>query len=243
MYENENDTGDIAKPEETYPKNEPIEPEKTRLTKIVLLRWLIFLVFLMYVLFAHYRVAFLIGLGRYLMVDHSPQQSDLIVCLGGSNIERGLETADIYHLGFAPRIFIAREAPGDGYIQLKQQGIYYPVKSDLLTMLLEQLGVPASAILSYDTFVDSTWEEAEIVRKVAEPAGYGSLIIITSPIHSRRAWFIYQKVFEGLDVQIRMRYSRYSAFRPEDWWKHEKYLQDVIIEYQKLIFYRIKYLL
>ncbi len=242
MYGNEKDTSDMTEPGEIYPKNEPIEPEKIKLTKGVLFRWLIFLVFLVYVLLSHYRVAFLIGLGRYLMIDHPPQQSDLIVCLGGNNIERGLETADIYHLGFAPLIFVAREEPKDGYIQLKQQGIYYPGTADLLTMLLEQLGVPASAILSQDIYVDNTWEEAEVVRDVAKAAGYGSLIIVTSPIHARRAWLTYKKVFEDMDVQIRMHYSRYSGFRPEDWWKHKRYLRDVIIEYQKLIFYRVKYL-
>jgi hypothetical protein len=35
----------------------------------------------------------------------------------------------------------------------------------------------------------------------------------------------------------------YSKFRPEDWWKTRGYVREVIMEYQKLIYYKVKGLL
>ena len=35
--------------------------------------------------------------------------------------------------------------------------------------------------------------------------------------------------------------SRYSNFKPEDWWKTSEYVKEVIIEYQKLLYYTVKH--
>jgi len=39
---------------------------------------------------------------------------------------------------------------------------------------------------------------------------------------------------------IMMMPSQYTDFRPDNWWKKEKYVNEVIIEYQKLIYYTLK---
>ena len=91
-------------------------------------------------------------------------------------------------------------------------------------------------------FTDSWASEAEIVREVVRKGGYQSIIIVTSPFHSRRAWVTYRKVFEDMDTQIRMRCSIYSSYNPEEWWKSRRYLRTVAIEYQKFGYYIFKYL-
>jgi len=35
--------------------------------------------------------------------------------------------------------------------------------------------------------------------------------------------------------------SYYSGFRADDWWKTNKHIKELIIEYQKLVYYTIKY--
>ena len=87
----------------------------------------------------------------------------------------------------------------------------------------------------------STFEEAQKIREYAKKAGVKSMILITSPTHSKRAWLTFEKVFKGDGVSIMMRPSPYSRFRPEDWWKKRRYVRAVIIEYQKLIYYKFKY--
>ena len=232
----------LLNPEKYLSGDHPPEPKKFKLTKGIILRSSVFLVFIIYILLSHYHESIFVNLGRYLVEDHPLQKSDLIVCLGGSNIERGLETADVYNKGFAPRIFMAREKPEEGYALLKERGVDYPETNDLLKTLLQNLGVSQTAIITNDTVVDSTWEEAEVVRDVVKNGGYRSIIVVTSPFHSRRAWVTYRKVFEDMDTQIRMRCSKYSSYNPEEWWKSRRFLRTVTIEYQKFGYYIFKYL-
>ena len=239
-YEDEERSVD---PHDTFPDMEPIEPERKRIKKQDLLKWLFFLLALIYILLSYYHAPILNRVGRYLIVDHDPQKSDLIVCLAGENIERGLAAAEAYKKGFAPLIYISREEPPDGYELLQAKGVKYPQSIDLMIILLEELAVPRSAILISDGVVRSTWEEALAVRKLVERKGFRSLMVITSPIHSRRAWLTYRKVFKGLDVRILMMPSKHSGFKPEQWWTERRYVRQVIIEYEKLIFYTFKYFL
>jgi uncharacterized SAM-binding protein YcdF (DUF218 family) len=228
--------------EDGFPDSKPIEPERKRMGRTWMLKWLFFLLAIVYVLLSYYHVPILTGLGRYLIVEQTPQKSDLIVCMAGGNVERGLAVADAYQRGLAPRVFMAREVPPDGYALLKEREVEYPESVDLMRMLLEELGIPRSAFLTSDRPSKSTFEEAHLVKDVVMRSGYSSLIVVTTPYHCRRAWLSFRKVFEEDDVRILMLPSSYSDFRPEDWWKKRRYLREVIIEYQKLIYYRLKYL-
>ena len=105
-------------------------------------------------------------------------------------------TADVYKEGLAPRIFISREELPDGYATLIERGLIYPESVELLIDLLKKLGIPGSSILTSDIQVRSTLEEAQVVKEVVKDREYRSLIIITSPTHTRRAWLTYKKVFE-----------------------------------------------
>jgi len=230
-------------PENTFPDMEPIEPESKKIKRQDLLKWAFFLLAVIYILVSYYHAPILMQVGRYLVVEHPPQKSDLIVCLAGANIERGLAAAEAYEKGFAPHIFISKEEPLDGYELVKERGVNYPENTDLLIMLLEGLRVPRPAIFISDGVVKNTWEEAMAIREFVQRKGLRSLMVITSPIHSRRAWLTYRKVFKDLDVRILMIPSKYSGFKPEKWWGKRRYVRDVIIEYEKLIFYTFKYFL
>ncbi|MFH1350443.1 MAG: YdcF family protein [Pseudomonadota bacterium] len=224
------------------PDSRPIEPESKKIGNSNILKWLLFLFVIVYVILSYYHAPILTHLGRYLIVEHLPQKSDLIVCLSGGNIERGLAAADAYRKGLAPLIFIAREELPEGYELLRERGIDYPQSIDMFVAILKGLGVPESAFIMSDHPVKSTIDEATVVSDLVKKRGYRSLIIITSLTHSRRAWFTYKKVFEDREVRIIMLPSRYSKFKPEDWWKQRRYKREVIIEYQKLIYYALKYL-
>ena len=228
---------------ESHVDNRPIEPQGKRFTKPTVLKWIIFLVFSAYILVSYYRGPILTSLGKYLVIQHSLEKADLIVCMMGKPVERGLTAADIYKEGMAPHIFVGREALPDGIDVLKQKGVHYPETRDLLIMMLQGLGVPRSACLVSDRFMGSTFEEAKVIRGIAQKNGYRSLIIVTSPHHTRRTWLTFKKVFEKDDMVIMMMPSRYTGFRPDGWWKEGKYVNEVVVEYQKLIYYALKYFL
>jgi uncharacterized SAM-binding protein YcdF (DUF218 family) len=232
---------EVKIPDDSLHTEKPIEPERGKITKPQVLKWIFFLLFIIYFLISSFHAPILTCMGEYLVIEHTPQKSDLIVCLGGENIARGLATVDAFNDGLAPNIYISRSVVPDGYDLLKERGIEYPEQADLLERLLKDSGIPESAIIHNDVQVNMTLDEAQAVRKEVLKRGFKSIIIITSPTHSRRAWLTYMKVFEDTDVRIISLPTKYSGYRTEDWWKDRKYLKEVLIEYEKLIYYIINY--
>jgi uncharacterized SAM-binding protein YcdF (DUF218 family) len=205
--------------------------KKKRAPTVSAIRWVIIILVIAYFLLSSYRVPILMKLGQYLVVEHKAKKADLIVCLVGGDVERPLATVDVYRQGLAPYVFRAQKQKPDGLDYLKRQ------------LVMRGFDIPDNVILTSNEGVDSTIDEARLVRKVVLDRGFKSVIIVTSPIHSRRAWLTFKKVFEDDKVEIISLPSRYQLFNPQEWWKERKYAREVIIEYEKLIYYRFAYLL
>ena len=225
------------------PDANPIEPGSSPSTRLSFFKWVLFIVVFIYVLLSYFHGPILTQLGKYLVVQHPLAKSDLIVCLAGGDVERGLASADLFARGLAPRVFIARGPIPDGLEMLKQKGIAYPEGIDLVAMILRGLGVPDSAVIRCDQPVESTFEEAERVGALIQDKKYRSLILVTSPTHSRRAWLTFRKAIPDKELRITVLPTPYSKFSAEDWWKARKYVREVVMEYQKLIYYKAKGLL
>lgn len=221
--------------------NRPIEPEGTGLGKVRFLKWAILALVFIYVALSYFHAPILERIGAYLVVSHPVKQADLAVCLLGRPVERSLAAADIYDSGFCPRIFIAKEIPADGADELEKRGMDFPGPGQVLTDLLIDLGVSEKAVMSSGNPVGSTFEEAQGVKAFVLANGYRSLIVVTSPTHTRRAWITYKKIFEKSGVDIMMAASEYSGFDPKTWWKNRAYAKEVFYEYQKLLYYLFVY--
>ncbi len=218
------------------------EVEKKR-PRFPVWKWVFFTLFILYFVLTSYRVPLLITLGEYLIVEHETQKADLIVCLGGKNVENALAVVDAYKKGLAPYIFRAKELKPDSLDYLKRRVKNYPTNFDLFTRIIEGFEIPEEAILSSEERVGSTIDEARLVRKFVLDRGFKSLILITSLTHSRRAWLTFKEVFKDDDIRIISLPSHYQLFNPKDWWTKRKYTKELIIEYQKLIYYTIAYLI
>jgi len=217
--------------------------KKKKVAKFSIYKLLLFLFIALYFVVTLYRIPLLTALGRYLIVEHEPKKADLIVCLAGENIERSLAVVDAYREGLAPYIFMAKHSKPDGYDLLKERVRNYPTDFDLFTLILGSFEIPEKAVLSLDDRVGSTLDEVRLVRKFVLDRGFKSLIVITSLTHSRRAWLTFKKVFKDDDITIISLPSHYQLFNPKDWWTKRKYTKDLIVEYQKLIYYMIAYLI
>jgi len=225
-----------------YTDSRPIEPGGKKSRGPSMLKWVIFILVIAYMLLSYFRVPILTRLGEYLIVRQPLEKADLIVCMEGKPVELGLAAAEVYKRGFAPEIFIPEEEPPDGNEVLRARGVHYPEKSELLIMMLRGLGVPRSACITSDSPIGSILKEAQLVRDLAKSKDYHSLIIVTSPSQARSTWLIFKHVFRKDDVKIIMTPSRYSNFKADNWWKTGKYVNEVIIECHKLIYYTAKYL-
>lgn len=230
-------TGELGLPEALDKKK---QKKRSRLS---VWKWVFFIIFILYFILTAYRVPLLIKLGEWLIVEHKPQKADLIVCLGGPGVGNSLASIDAYKKGLAPYIFRAKELKPDGLDYLKEKVKNYPTRFDRFTLVVEGFGIPTRVIFSPRERVGSTIEEARLVRSFVLAKGFRSIIVITSLLHSRRAWLTFKKVFKNDNIKIISLPSHYQLFNPKDWWTKRKYTKELIIEYQKLIYYELKYLI
>jgi uncharacterized SAM-binding protein YcdF (DUF218 family) len=70
--------------------------------------------------------------------------------------------------------------------------------------------------------------------------GFKSIIIVTSPACARRAYLIFEKVFDGEKLEIMVSPSQYSDFKADNWWKRGKYINEVVFESQAVLYHTIK---
>ncbi len=223
------------------PSRGPIEPGGAALGRLMWIKWVLLLIFILYMVVSYFYAPILVEMGKFLVVKDQVERSELLVCLMGQPVERGLEAADLYHLGLTGKVFFAREALPDGFDALRERGVDYPETYELLHELLLALGVPAKAIMLSEGLVDSTMDEALVVRSLAKRSGIKSIIVVTSPTHTRRALMAFRKALKGMEIKISIVPSSYSGFDPMNWWKEEKYVQEVLMEYLKLMYYFFKY--
>jgi uncharacterized SAM-binding protein YcdF (DUF218 family) len=214
----------------------PIEPAGPS-RAFGILRLVLFIVAVIWVLAGVYKAPILAAVGQFLIVSHPLEQADLVVCLGGNPVDRGLEAAELVKEGYAPRIFISREEPPDAIDVLRSRGVDFPEDYELTYEMLEALGLLEESLIISEDPVSSTAEEAEQMQRLAIAEGFSCLIVVTSPQHSRRAWMAFRHVFKDSGVSVSIRPSRFSAFEPENWWKKHRYARQVVLEYMKILWY------
>jgi len=217
--------------------------KKKKVTKFAFYKVLLFIFIALYFVVTLYRIPLLTALGRYLIVEHEAEKADVIVCLAGKNVERSLAVVDAYRKGLAPYIFMAKKSKPDGFEYLTKKVRTYPADFDLFTSIMEGFQIPEKVILSPVDRVDNTLDEARLVHKFVLERGFKSLILITSLTHSRRVWLTFTKVFKDDGIKIISLPSHYQLFNPKDWWKKRKCIKDLVLEYQKVIYYKIAYLI
>lgn len=143
------------------------------------------------------------------VVDEPAMPSDAIVVLGDDNFagDRAFHAADLYRAGVAPVVVASGR-------MLRQNASV----ADLMQHDLESFGVPSSSIVKLTHRADNTREEAGEVARLVQARGWKRIIVVTSNYHTRRARFIFERVFPS-SVRVRMSAARDSEFDPAHWWE------------------------
>jgi len=172
---------------------------------------LMFLLAFAVILFVLYLVRrpILREIGDYWVVEDSPSQADAMIILGDDDFigSRAAKAADMYHEGRAPAIIASgrmmRPYAGGG---------------ELMQRDLTDRGVPASAIEIYRHHASDTIEEAQTLRSLVVQKKWRHVVIVTSNYHTRRARYIFQKIFPA-GVQVDVASAKDPAFDISDWWQ------------------------
>jgi uncharacterized SAM-binding protein YcdF (DUF218 family) len=87
--------------------------------------------------------------------------------------------------------------------------------------------------------VDNTAGEATMTRLEAQRRGWRRVIVVTSLPHTRRTAHAMRRVLgpAGIDVQVRA--TRYDTFAPSAWWRSRSSVRWMLIEWPKLVAYRL----
>ncbi|HEY1422036.1 MAG TPA: YdcF family protein [Candidatus Acidoferrum sp.] len=151
-------------------------------------------------------------IGESLIVEDPLEKSDAIIILSDDNFyaDRATRAAELFRQGLAPMVV----ASG---IRLRP----YAGIAELMTHDLIERGVPKQDVVTFPQDADNTREEAELLEKLVQSKNWKSVIVVTSNYHTRRARYIFRKVFADT-FTIRIASARDGDYDPDHWYEHRK---------------------
>ena len=174
--------------------------------------------------------------GTSLVRTDDKAKGEVMVILMGSITDRVLEAADLYSEGLANRVLIVEEGMGSVEL-LRSRGATLISNTTQCKHIATELGIPADSITVLPGGAQSTAMEADIVSAYLKTRPeVDTLLLVTSPSHTRRAGMIFRKAFRknGLEITIIACPSRYNAYEGRGWYKRKEDIQRVVFEYIKL---------
>jgi uncharacterized SAM-binding protein YcdF (DUF218 family) len=174
------------------------------------------------------------NLGGWLVRPDPLQRARAVVVLSGSTPFRAMEAAEIYREGWVPEVWLLRDEPTGADEEFAKLGITHFNEHDYDQQVLEKLGVPKQAIRVLDSSTTNTLSEIRLVAKELRKLGADKVILVTSPVHTRRSKLIWHKVV-GDSPNALLRYDAGEMGDPNHWWRDTEDVQDVEHEVLGLI--------
>ena len=146
------------------------------------------------------------------IVNEPAAHADAILVLSDDNFyaDRATQAAQLFRQGVAPVVVASgrRLRPSAGISELMEH--------DLI-----ERGVPKEKIERFAQDADNTRDEAIALRRLSMEKGWRSVVVVTSNYHTRRARYIFEKVFPS-GVAVSVASARDGDFDPEHWWERRK---------------------
>ena len=162
--------------------------------------------------------------GKFIYKKDELKPADVIVVLAGEQMERVEYGASLFKEGWARK---------DRIIMAGGPLVWKYSWAGIMKEHAVALGIPAKQILLEDTS-RSTEEDAKFTKDILMKHGYKSMILITSPYHSKRASMIFGRIM-GKDIKIINAPADNSGFSFDEWWKRRRDRSVVLSEYSKFI--------
>lgn len=174
--------------------------------------------------------------GCWLVRDDEPAHADAIVLLMGSIADRVLQTADLFMKNTAGKVIVVEESMGE-YRELEARGADIISNTTQVVNSLITLGVPADSIIILPGDATSTLMEASIIKDyLTDKPDIDTILLVSSPSHTRRASIIFTNVFRHSEIPVTVYSSPsvYNRFDKKNWWKNREGIQVVLLEYIKI---------
>lgn len=182
----------------------------------------------------------LTSIGEFLVLDERPSKSDAIAVLntGVEYYPRLIESADLLKRGWADKIIINGNRKTDKLREIEDLGFVEccPWYENSLR-ILSLFGVPRDNVIcisaedAYDTV-----SEAKIVGEEILKRGLTRVIITTSKSHTKRAKFIWKKMYRDR-LSLCIVSAKADPYNPNGWWRDGRQIRWVFAEYGAWIYY------
>ncbi len=173
--------------------------------------------------------------GSYLVVAEPLERSDAIFVLSGRTPARELEAAELYRKGLAGAVVLARGVnPLDAARQLAGE---LPTQ-ERSASVLERLGVSRQAIAKLDRPVENTHEELQVDFEHARDHGFRRVILVTSPVHTRRVRTIWNARYQAT-IPALVHPTPHDPFDPARWWRSGRSLETGLHELFGILNFRL----
>ena len=179
---------------------------------------------------------------KFLITEVPLDKADAILVLGGSATykERTHEAARLLFEGRSQLILITNDNQRGPWSSADQRNLYYYERS---FDELRNAGIAAQNIEVVMDPVASTYDEAQVIRDYAQQHGLKAILIVTSAYHSRRALWVFSRVFRDTGIRIGLFAVAPGGESPEPatWWLSVRGWRLVPTEYVKMVYYAIVY--
>lgn len=158
------------------------------------------------------------GAAFRLVVVRGIPRCDLMLIPGGGAKERIVTGAELLKDGACRKIMITGPFTIEGWPD--EEGI--PVE------------VEPGRVVEAPFLTGSTWGDAVASLAVAREHGFDSILVVTSPFHTRRLGWIFDRVLGGTGVRFGVHPSESFYFDYRRWWRSRYGRRVVLGEYLKL---------
>ena len=183
-------------------------------------------------------------LATNLIIEKPLERADAIFVLGGSSVyvERTQKAAELFKNGVSEKILLTDDGERGGWSKLEKRN---PPFAELARNELVKLGVPAENIEILQPQVTGTIYEARNLAEAVKTKNLNSVLIVTSAYHSRRAFWICDKILKENNLAVSLGVDSpetgIQTPPPQFWWLTPQGWNFVAGEYMKSLLYWVYY--
>lgn len=170
--------------------------------------------------------------GYWLVREDPLAKADVIVVLSGGMPYRANGAANLFKSGYAPEVWVSR--PEGPQQDLAALGIHFVGEEEYNREILMRQGVPEAAITILPDIIINTQQEVREISREMRRTGKHSVIIVTSPEHTRRVKALWNELV-GNEPRLIVRSAPDDPFVPNRWWGNTRDALAVVREYLGLL--------
>jgi hypothetical protein len=167
------------------------------------------------------------------VADDAIEPADTVLIAVDAYIEGVLEAADLVRTGRAKKVALFADPPDVIDREFLRRGVPYEDAAARAVRQLNSLGV--QNVERIPQAVAGTEDLAVLLPVWCDEQGIRSLIVVTTPDHSRRLRRALNRSLDGRDIRVSVRFARVSRFDPDRWWETRAGVRIGLVEFQKLL--------